>query len=223
MTIKLFSVRPTLSYWTWVTSIYYKFSITAYCSAGALPLEAWPFPAELLGVVVGDEVIAGDCVMAIEGWLLAGLTCCAIATARALESAWIPWASISLGPLDLVHLHTCWHVSHVIMIAEISVLSHCLRCVEYSIYMWSTAFTYGVYSIYVQSTVFAYMECYIYIQSTVFAYGVLHIYMEHCSYIWSAPFICGAQHLHIVTYGVLHMHTEHCICIGSAPYVYGAL
>ena len=62
----------------------HKFRITTYCSAGALPLAARLFPAELLGVVDG----AGDWrVVALEGWLLAGLTCCAIATARALERA----------------------------------------------------------------------------------------------------------------------------------------
>ena len=62
----------------------HKFRITTYCSAGALPLAARPFPAELLGVVDG----VGDWgVVTLEGWLLAGLTCCAIATARALERA----------------------------------------------------------------------------------------------------------------------------------------
>ena len=116
--------------------------------------------------------------------------------------------------------------------------THCARayaCLthEYTpIYMWGTAFTYGVLHLY--------MECYINIWSAPYIYGALIYYIQcsiyyiqcsiyiwstlysiQCSiYIWSAPFI----------YGVLHIYMEHSFIIYSAPFItysapfiYGAL
>ena len=103
--------------------------------------------------------------------------------------------------------------------------THCARayaCLthEYTpIYMWGTAFTYGVLHLY--------MECYI-IWSAPYIYGALHVDMEHSICIWSAPFIYGVLHViyiwsaPFITYSAPFIYGALCT-VYSAPFIYGAL